>query len=140
MRLTTGAILLLFAFNASPQQPKENGYVTELLASIKGSENKKAGEVFKNVKLLKDVPAARFLRMMDSGYSRALGVGCDHCHVEDQWDADDKRAKRAAREMITLTRGINESLSGMQEIDNSEPTVNCTTCHRGFVKPALQIR
>lgn len=132
------ALLLLFATGAAPAA--DDPQVTELLAAIKGKENRPAGEVFKNVTLLKDVPAARFLRMMDAGYSQSLGIGCDHCHVEDRWEADEKRPKRAAREMITLTRDLNAKLAEMQEIDTSDAVVNCTTCHRGYVKPALQMR
>lgn len=134
---TLGLIVLLAA---SPALSDENPYVKELLAAIAGKENRPAGEVFKNVQLMKDVPAARFLRIMDAGYSRALGVGCEHCHAEDRWDADEKRPKRAAREMILLVRQINDSLSRMENIDNTDPAVNCTTCHRGFVKPALQMK
>jgi hypothetical protein len=132
------ALLLLFATGATPAA--DNPHVTELLATIKGKENRPAGEVFQNVTLLKDVPAARFLRMMDVGYSQSLGVGCDHCHVEERWEADEKRPKRAAREMIQLTREINTRLSELQDIDTSDATVNCTTCHRGYVKPALQMK
>lgn len=121
-------------------QPKEDPAVTELLQSIKGKENRPAGEVFKNVTILKTMPAARFLRVMDFGYSRSLGVGCDHCHVEDRWEADEKRPKQAAREMILLTEEINKKLETLENIDNSEAVVNCTTCHRGYVKPATQMR
>jgi len=139
-RLPIAAVLLLFSFAAIPEEPKENPAVTDLLASIKGKENRPAGEVFKNVKLLKDVPAARFLRIMDTGYARSLGVDCEHCHVAERWDADEKRPKLAAREMILMTREINDLLVKMEHIDNTEPAVNCTTCHRGYVKPALQMR
>ena len=132
------AFLLLFATAAAPAADAPE--VAELLAAIKGKENRPAGEVFKNVTLLKDVPAARFLRMMDVGYSQSLGVGCDHCHTEDRWEADEKRPKRAAREMITLVKEINGRLAEMQDIDTSDAVVNCTTCHRGYVKPALQMR
>lgn len=135
--IVAGALLLLFATNASPDDDPK---VTELLTTIAGKEKLPAGEVFKNVKLLKDVPAARFLRIMDTGYSRSLGIGCDHCHVEDRWDADEKRAKRAAREMILLTREINDKIGTLEEIDSTDATVNCTTCHRGYVKPALQMK
>lgn len=131
------AVLVLFAPVATPDDSPE---VVELLAAIQGKENRPAGEVFKNVKLLRDVPAARFLRIMDTGYARSLGVSCSHCHVEGRWDADEMRAKRAAREMIILTRTINDELVKMQDIDNTEPAVNCTTCHRGYVKPALQMK
>lgn len=132
-----GAAALLFAFSASPADAPE---VTRLLAEIAGKEKLPANQVFKNVKLLGDIPAGRLLRIMDMGYSQALGVSCEHCHVEDRWDADEKRPKRAAREMILLTSRINDQLAQMEEIDTGEATVNCTTCHRGYVKPALQMR
>jgi len=125
---------------AAPAIPDDDPHVKELLALIKGKENRPAGEVFKNVTMLKEVPAARFLRMMDAGYNRALGVNCEHCHVEDRWEADEKRPKRAAREMIQLVREINGSLEQMRDIDTAEAMVNCTTCHRGYVKPALQMK
>ena len=143
MRFTAAiaALLLLYATSAtSDEPPKENPHMAELLKQIEGKENRPAGEVFKNVTMMKDVPAGRFLRIMDVGYSRSLGVDCSHCHVEDRWDADEKRPKRAAREMMKMVADINKRLGEMPEIDNTEPVVNCTTCHRGFVKPALQMR
>src|SRR5687767_11503782 len=139
MRVTLVAVaLLLFATPALPDD--ENEHVRELMQAIKGKENRPAGEVFKNVKMMKDVPAARFLKIMDTGFNRALGIGCDHCHVEDRWEADEKRPKRAAREMMALVNQINDSLAQLQDIDTSDATVNCTTCHRGYVKPATQMR
>jgi len=134
---TFGALLLLFAFNASPKEAPE---VKQILAQIAGKEKLPAKQVFKNLKLLGNVPAERLLRIMDIGYSQSLGVSCDHCHVEDRWEADEKRPKRAAREMILFVNRINEQLGQMDEIDSGEATVNCTTCHRGDVKPALQMR
>jgi hypothetical protein len=132
--------ILAALFLATGATPDDNPHVKELLRQIAGKENRPAGEVFKNVQLLKDVPAGRFLRIMDAGYAQSLGVGCDHCHVEERWEADEKRPKRATREMVKLVRDINNSLGQMQEIDTSDATVNCTTCHRGFVKPALQMK
>ena len=134
------ALAAMLLFLGANEAPKEDHHVTELLQQIKGQENKPAGEVFKNVQLLKTIPAARFLRIMDVGYSRSLGVGCDHCHSEDRWEADEKRAKLAAREMILLVQDINKKLESMEHIDTSEPQINCTTCHRGYVKPATQMK
>lgn len=134
------ALAALLMFVGADQQPKENHHVTELLQAIKGKENRPAGEVFKNVKILKNIPAGRFLRIMDIGYSRSLGVDCEHCHSEDRWEADEKRPKLAAREMAIMTEEINRKLATMDQIDNSEATINCTTCHRGYVKPATQMR
>ena len=142
MRATVAAVLLtLFAISANSEDaPKENAYVTELLQQLGPNAKKPAGEVFKNVQLMKDIPADRFLRIMDTGYRQSLGVGCDYCHVEDRWEADEKRPKRAAREMILMVRMINKHLGTLQEIDTQDAAVNCTTCHRGYVKPALQMR
>lgn len=140
MRLTTAAFAaaaLLFASSASPD---DHPAVKQLLAQIKGKEERPAGEVFRNVKLMKDVPAGRFLRIMDGGFNKSLGVGCNHCHVEDRWEADEKRPKRAAREMMQLVTQINASLGTMHDIDTEEASINCTTCHRGFLKPAVQMR
>jgi hypothetical protein len=136
-RAAAFALLLLVA---APAVPDDDPEVKRLLASIAGKEKLPAGQVFKNVKLLRDIPAERFLRMMDVGYSQSLGVMCDHCHVEDRWEADEKRPKLAAREMIVFTRELNAKLGAMENIDSSDATVNCTTCHRGFVKPAIQMR
>lgn len=142
MRATFAVLLLVFAIGANSQEPKEkeNPYVTELLKELGPNAKKPAGEVFRNVQLMKDIPADRFLRIMDTGYRQSLGVSCDYCHVEDRWETDEKRPKRAAREMIAMTRTINDHLAKLQEINAEEASVNCTTCHRGYVKPALQMR
>ena len=140
MRLYVLLALSVTVLLGAAEVPKEDPDVTRLLQQIKGQENKPAAEVFKNVKLLKNIPAARFLRIMDVGYSRSLGIGCDHCHVEDRWEADEKWPKLAAREMILLMQEINTKLESMENIDNTEPQINCTTCHRGYVKPATQMR
>ena len=139
IRIPVALAAILLCLGAGELQ-KEDPAVTELLRSIKGQENKPAGEVFKNVKVLRHIPAGRLLRIMDLGYARALGVGCDHCHSEGRWDADEKRPKLAAREMALMTEELNKQLAVMDHIDNSEATVNCTTCHRGYVKPATQMR
>jgi hypothetical protein len=141
VRLVAGAAVALAALVAvSQDRPKDNPHVTELLASIKGKEERPAGEVFKNVKVLKDVSAARFLRIMDAGYSRSLGVGCDHCHDEYDWAGDALRPKRAAREMAVMTTEINARLQKMENLSDEEAAVNCTTCHRGNIKPATQLK
>ena len=134
-------MLLVSAPSVKPQSaPKEHPVVAELIKALGENAKKPAGEVFRNVQLMKDVPADRFLRIMDVGYSQSLGVTCDYCHVEDRWETDEKRPKRAAREMIVMMRGINETLGKLTEIDTQDASVNCTTCHRGYVKPAVQMR
>jgi hypothetical protein len=78
---------------------------------------------------------------MNLGYSRALGVACTHCHVEQDSSSDEKRPKRAAREMAAMHRAINDQLRKMQNLEpNPNRAINCTTCHRGAIDPTASDR
>jgi Photosynthetic reaction centre cytochrome C subunit len=135
--------LVVVAFPAATQTPqqKRNPHVLQILEQIKGQEDKPAGEVFKNVQQMKDIPAKRLLAIMEVGYARSLGVTCEHCHVEGRWEADEKRPKLAARDMATMVKEINDRLAKMQNLEvQGQGRVNCTTCHRGSVKPALDLK
>ena len=57
-----------------------------VLASIAGREQMPAESVFKNLKRMNRIPAARLFRVMNTGFSRSLGVSCDHCHVVGEWE------------------------------------------------------
>jgi hypothetical protein len=120
-------------------QEVNDRFAKQYLERIAGQEKEPASKVFKNMQLpgLKDVPAANLINIMNLGYSRALGVTCTHCHVEQDFASDEKRPKKAAREMAVMHRAINEQLSKMQslEIAPQERLINCSTCHRGSVNP-----
>lgn len=112
----------------------------DLMKQIAGKENQPAEQVFKNIQMFKGVPAARLLRIMELGYSRSLGVNCAHCHIVDQWDKDDKPTKPIAREMARMVQTINNDLlKNIKNLKGPNPIVNCTTCHRGQTKPALNL-
>jgi photosynthetic reaction center cytochrome c subunit len=100
-------------------------------ASSKPAEKKEptAGEKFKNVQVLKDVPASEWFPTMQF-ISGALGVGCDHCHV-NPFPKDDKPAKARAREMMKMVQAINA-----QNFSDQQNRVTCMTCHNGSTKPA----
>ena len=122
------------------EQFDQNQKLAELTKRITGQENKPAEEVFKNIQILKGMPAARLLKVMELGYAKSLGVNCAHCHVVDQWEKDDKPAKQVTREMIKMVGGINNDyLKNIKNLKSETPIVNCTTCHRGQVKPALNL-
>jgi len=129
---------------ANPNQELNDRLAKEIAAKIAGREEQPAGEVFKNIQLpgLKEVPAGRLLLVMNLGYSRALGVACTHCHVEQDFASDDKRPKRAAREMAVMHRMINGELGKMQNLESKpKPTaINCSTCHRGAIDPTAADR
>ena len=118
-------------------QEINDGFVQKITKQITGHEQEPAEKVFKNVQIMKTVPAARFLLIMNRGYARALGVTCTHCHVEQDFSSDEKRSKRAAREMAAMHRSINDQLAKMQNLEpNPEGHfINCSTCHRGAVDP-----
>lgn len=116
--------------------------IAKLREQIKGREQEPAGKVFKNVitPTLKDGPAARLVAVMEFGYARSLGVNCTHCHVPDKWEVEDKTQKQTARDMAAMMARINgEMLKGIKNLKSASPTVNCTTCHRGQVTPALNL-
>lgn len=114
--------------------------LADLRKAIAGQENKPAGEVFKNIKMLGAMPAGRLLRVMELGYAKSLGVDCTHCHVAGQWEKEDKPTKQVARDMAAMVTNINkELLPKIKNLKSSEPVINCTTCHRDQTKPALNL-
>jgi len=114
--------------------------VAELSKQIAGKENQPAEAVFKNIKILSGVPAGKLLQIMQMGYSRSLGTSCVHCHVPGQWEKDDKPPKQIARDMSKMSHTIIfDLLRNIDGIKDRDPLVNCTTCHRGQLKPALNL-
>lgn len=114
--------------------------VVELKQAISGKEDLPAPEVFKNIKQYRGVTAARLLRIMEYGFNRSLGVDCTHCHVAGQWDSDEKVTKQIARDMSAMLTVINgEQLKKIPNLKSTNASVNCTTCHRGQTRPALDL-
>ncbi len=123
----------------SPTPFIQKDALAKLTEQIAGKENEPAEKVFKNIQTLKGVPAGRLLRIMEMGYARSLGVDCTHCHVEGKWESEDKPTKQIAREMAAMVGTINsQTLKAIKNL-NPNATVNCTTCHRGQTKPALNL-
>jgi hypothetical protein len=114
-------------------------YVDELRLAIKGKENMPADSVFKNIKIFKGVPAGRLIAIMDKGYANSLGVTCGYCHENEHWEAETKPNKEIAREMSRMTGTINNQLLKNINGLSANAIVNCTTCHRGSTKPALNM-
>jgi hypothetical protein len=115
-------------------------YVDELRLTIKGKENLPADSVFKNIKLFKGFPAGRLISIMDIAMGMSLGVTCGHCHEPGHWELETKPAKEIARQMWAMTGTINNQLlKNIKGLQSANPGINCTTCHRGSIKPALNM-
>jgi Photosynthetic reaction centre cytochrome C subunit len=119
-------ILVLFG------PPKDTAHASEVQKAEgqnAAKEGKTAGEKFKNVQVLKDIPADQLLPSMRYIIA-SLGVGCDYCHDAQHFDNDDKPTKQRARNMMKMMFAINsDNFNGRRE-------VTCYTCHRGAAKAA----
>jgi photosynthetic reaction center cytochrome c subunit len=69
----------------------------------------------------------------------ALGVKCEHCHVQGNFPSDEKRTKQAARRMIDLTVALNAEYFPGQPPPAAGASkfgrVTCYTCHQGAATP-----
>lgn len=80
------------------------------------------------------------------GFSFALGVRCQYCHVGGdgisfdgvEFHKDDDPHKRKARFMLRMTANLNNQvLPLLPDRDEPGPPIECKTCHRGLAQPAL---
>src|SRR5690242_17142774 len=89
-----------------------------------GAAPKKAEEQFKNIQVLKGIPADQVFPTMQF-IAASLGVECEFCHVKNAFEKDDKKPKQTARKMMETMFAINkDNFSGNRE-------VTCYSCHRG---------
>jgi photosynthetic reaction center cytochrome c subunit len=96
-------------------------------------ESPPASEVFVNVKVLGDLSATEFSRLMQAFSTWVAPVeGCDYCHNAENLESDEKYPKVVARRMIEMTRRINTDWKKHV----GETGVTCWTCHRGQAVPS----
>src|SRR5271166_3552897 len=89
---------------------------------------KTAVQQFKNIQVLKDIPADQLIPAMQF-ITASLGVECQFCHVEGAFEKDDKKPKVTARKMIEMMIILNQdNFDGHRE-------VTCYSCHRGSIDP-----
>ena len=86
-----------------------------------------APEYFKNIKVLKNVPADQVRTQMEY-FTASLGVQCNFCHVQGQFDSDENPRKDRARKMMSMVDRFNDNPS-------NDITLTCATCHHNHVPP-----
>ena len=85
---------------------------------------------FQNIKVLNIESRSEMKKYMKS-ISKDLGVKFRHCHDMDDKSIDTPE-KEIAREMMILTRQINDYLYSLHtEKDEMIISVSCWTCHKG---------
>ncbi|MFZ0639953.1 MAG: c-type cytochrome [Candidatus Acidiferrales bacterium] len=104
------------------------GAQTQQSQSQPAPAEKTAAQEYKNIQVLKDIPASQLLPGMRY-ITTALGVECNYCHVDQNFPADDKQSKQTARRMMTMLFAINDNNFG------GRPEVSCFTCHQGHHEP-----
>lgn len=88
-----------------------------------------AGEKFKNIKVLNEMPADQMGKVMNM-MSSSLGVNCNFCHAENDFAKDGNEHKDIARDMLKMTFELNKKYF------ESRSEVNCNTCHQGRPHPS----
>ena len=102
-------------------------------------------QTFTNLQVLPKNIARGDLVAAMKGFTAALKVRCEHCHVGEGDDlskfdfaSDAKPTKKVARTMIHMVDHINtEHLKGIGDAAR-QPKVTCFTCHRGERTPATR--
>jgi len=87
-----------------------------------------AGQHFKNIKVLNEMPADQLGKAMNL-FSASLGVHCDFCHYGEDFEKDGKREKDTARQMLKMMFALNK------DYFRGRPEVSCNSCHNGRERP-----
>ena len=100
---------------------------------LAATEGPKAGDIYKNVKVLGHLSIGEFTRHMVSITAWvAPKEGCNYCHNPENMADDGKYTKVVARRMVQMTQHLNADWK--PHVGNTG--VTCYTCHRGNPVPA----
>ncbi|CAM3802548.1 photosynthetic reaction center cytochrome PufC [Polynucleobacter antarcticus] len=146
--LSALAILTLTACERPPIEAKQTGYrgtgmdqinnprtdaqlakINQLPASISASpDGPRAGDVYKNVKVLNNLSQEQFTTFMVSMTAWVSPKeGCAYCHNVQNFADDSLYTKTVSRRMIQMNQTINANWGDHVK----ETGVTCYTCHRG---------
>jgi photosynthetic reaction center cytochrome c subunit len=102
------------------------------------TDGPRASEIFENVRVLGDLSAAQFGRIMQamtewvSPEGTVENGGCNYCHVPGNFAAEGVYTKDVSRRMLQMVKHINAAWQSHV----GQTGVTCYTCHRGQPVPA----
>ena len=96
-----------------------------------------------NLQVLPENWTGQRLRPVMTGFTRALGVRCSHCHVGEEgqplstydFASDENPNKERARTMLQMLGDINQTLKTIEPSGPERVNMWCHTCHRGRPRP-----
>lgn len=77
------------------------------------------------------------LKKTMEGFAAQLGVKCQFCHVDEQYEKDDKKQKLDARKMIRLVMEMKSRKPEFFKTTVKESAIQCSMCHRGKPQPEV---
>jgi photosynthetic reaction center cytochrome c subunit len=96
------------------------------------ADGDRASSIYENVRVLGDLSIEQFGRVMQVMTEWvAPEAGCNGCHNDGNFAAEDNYQKQVARRMIEMVRHINRDWSSHVGATG----VTCYTCHRGRLVP-----
>ncbi|HEY8563463.1 MAG TPA: c-type cytochrome [Pyrinomonadaceae bacterium] len=89
-----------------------------------------AGQRFKSIKVLNDMPADQMGKVMNM-MAASLGVNCKFCHAanDGEFEKEGIEHKDVARKMLRMTFETNRNYF------DARPEITCATCHQGKPRP-----
>jgi photosynthetic reaction center cytochrome c subunit/uncharacterized protein DUF6544 len=136
-RVILAAAIALFVYSISVRSIA-GVPVAALAQAAQGAQTQSppmAENVFKNIQVLKGIPADEFMDTMGM-FASSLLFDCTGCHVQEILTNRDAFAMatpriQRARQMVVMVNTINKNFFGGQ------PRVTCFTCHRGADSPEV---
>ena len=109
--------------------------LSRVTAQEAAAETAGKSKQFKNIKVLKNLPANKLIPTMHE-WNSSLGVRCDFCHIvganHTGFDKDDKPMKNVARSMVSMLTDMNKHQKPLR----GEGT--CNMCHHGHPEPEMK--
>ena len=110
---------------------------------LQAQDRRPGADTLVNVQVFaKNTPRREVINTM-RGFTDALGVRCEFCHVPKQggdgdemdFPKDSRETKLIARQMMRMVAEINRRLDTLPGRAEGDPVVTCRTCHRGVSLP-----